>query len=690
MLPFTHFFYIDIMKQFRILYLILLIFITRICFASNSYDFKDSVLAQKLSDLAWSLKDENPDSSFHLASRALEIAQNRNLKKLEAYSLSDIGNYFKRKEDYKKAKKYYNNSLKVRHTLSDSVDIASGFNLLGILYNQQGEYDTSLIYFKKGLSWLSAEKKHRRLHVKIIDGIATSYLNCGLYEEAQSFLVLCIEDATELNDSIILAKCWQNQGVFYERIGRSEISLEYYTKAESVYRTRKMRNLLIDILINKGVTYLHRNDFQKAITLLLESEELSVKYKFNDNLSSIYNNLGLCYQGVEEYKLSEQQFRKGIDYAVKLNKPQKRIETSLNLIRLMRTRGQIEKVIILSEELEPLIKQNGVLNYIIAFYDHFAWAFGEQKEYEKAYRIKSKVYHLKDSLNKIIDNAQLKASQLERLTKEKEIIKQQTKLKESLLQEKIYRQQLYLTITLALVFVLALTTFIFYLKRRNSSQKLLLLESDKKISFEREEAEKVIRREISKELHDHMTRELSLVHMKMDDIIDRIPELSDEIKSDYMKVGELLEVYYQHVRQIAHKLNQAFMSEKLETRIEQLIDQVNSTGKLMTHLSMDKIPKTLTLIIEKEVFGIISLAIDNIVRHSKASEVSVQFYMEDNFLHLSIEDDGIGFDIGNHDSNGIGLSNIRERAKNLNANLIIETSENQGTLIMLKIPLNKT
>jgi len=55
--------------------------------------------------------------------------------------------------------------------------------------------------------------------------------------------------------------------------------------------------------------------------------------------------------------------------------------------------------------------------------------------------------------------------------------------------------------------------------------------------------------------------------------IDRFLNFQNEISPDYMKFGELLEVYIACASNWQHKLNQAFMSEKLETRIEQLIDQ---------------------------------------------------------------------------------------------------------------------
>lgn len=679
------------MKQFRSLYALIFSLTVSFSFASDlEYTIhNDSIKAQKYSDRAWALKDKNPDSSYFFAYKALEIAQSRNFKKLEAYSLSDIGNYYKRKEDYPKSKSYLLNSLEVRKDLSDSIDIASGYNLLGILYNQQGEYDTALTFFKKGISWLKENKKHQKLRIKIIDGMATSFLNTGLYEEAQEYLLHATEDALLLNDSIVLAKCWHNQGVLYERIGRSEIALDYYSRAEAIYRNREILNSLIDILINKGVTYLHRRDFKEAINLFLESEVLSIENGFLDNLSSLHNNIGIAYLELGQYQLSEQQFRKGIERAISLEKPQKRIESELNLIRLMRIMDRKNEILNSAQQLEGLIKEYGGIRYITLFYDHYSWAYGELGQFEKAYQIKSKANHLKDSLNKILDEAQKNASELERLSKEKEILRQQALLNEASLKEKIYKQQLFLIIAFATIFMLTLTTVIFYLKRRNSKQKLLLSKADNKILFEREKAEKLVRKEISEELHDHMTRELSLVHMKMDDIIDKVPNLSEKLKDEYKRVGKLLEDYYQHVRQIAHKLNRSFTSDKLELRIEELLNQVGSTGKVATHLSMDRIPKILTLGIEEDIVGIISLALDNVIKHSKASEVSVQLYSENNFLHLSIEDDGIGFELEKHSSNGIGMENLEERSKRLGADLTVESIINQGTLIFLKIPLNK-
>lgn len=63
--------------------------------------------AEIASDLSWLFKDQNPDSSLFYAELALTYSRLSKDHKIEAFSLSDIGNYYKRLENYKKAHRYY-------------------------------------------------------------------------------------------------------------------------------------------------------------------------------------------------------------------------------------------------------------------------------------------------------------------------------------------------------------------------------------------------------------------------------------------------------------------------------------------------------------------------------------------------------------------------------------------------------
>lgn len=656
-----------------------------ICIAGvSSYD---SITAVKLSDQAWALKDKFPDSSYQFATKALKFARKSNLKKIEAYSLSDIGNYYKRKENYQLAEKYLYQSLSIRKKLSDTIDIASGFNLLGILYNRQERYEEALFYFSKAIDWLPSGRKYNLLTVQVTDGMSTAYLGKKDYEKAQEYLNIAINKATELKDSVVLVKCWQNQGVLYEHIGRSERALEFYTKAENYYLRHSNNNGLIDILINKGVVFLRRKDYKQSISVLLKAKELALRHGFVDNQSSLYNNLGLAYELAEEYELAEQQFVKGLAYADSLNKPHRLVETGLNLIRIKRAQKKANDVIQIIKQLEPIVKKSSTVDHLTYFYDQYAWVLGHLGRYEEAYQVKLKAEELRDSLNRAVDQAQLIAVEAERLSKEKKILEQEADLIEAKYKQENYEQRIWLFVTLFILSVLVGLVIYLNLKRKNDRQKLLIADTERKRLIEKKDIELNVRRQIGDALHDHLSNKLAIAQITMDSIVQKIPDLSEGLKEEYENVGNLLESYYHDVRGVAHQLmSENLGNDGLVGKVEEIIRHINKSKQIKTRFHYSDVPENLQAETIEVLLGIINIAIENTIRHSSAKELSIQVFAEHDQLHLTIEDDGKGF---NHKEvkGGRGILNMNKRAKQLGGKILIETSLDRGTLINLKIPL---
>jgi signal transduction histidine kinase len=75
--------------------------------------------------------------------------------------------------------------------------------------------------------------------------------------------------------------------------------------------------------------------------------------------------------------------------------------------------------------------------------------------------------------------------------------------------------------------------------------------------------------------------------------------------------------------------------------------------------------------------------LNNMVKYSEATRASIILNTENNFIVLSINDNGKGFDTSVA-SNGNGLNNIRRRAKEMKADLTIESSLGNGTRTELK------
>jgi len=75
-------------------------------------------------------------------------------------------------------------------------------------------------------------------------------------------------------------------------------------------------------------------------------------------------------------------------------------------------------------------------------------------------------------------------------------------------------------------------------------------------------------------------------------------------------------------------------------------------------------------------------ALNNLIKYSRAKRVQISLLHDSNRITLLIRDDGLGFDTTKK-YNGNGLTNIRKRAEEINAQLNIESGEGIGTSIQL-------
>jgi hypothetical protein len=99
---------------------------------------------------------------------------------------------------------------------------------------------------------------------------------------------------------------------------------------------------------------------------------------------------------------------------------------------------------------------------------------------------------------------------------------------------------------------------------------------------------------------------------------------------------------------------------------------------------------------EKEllIFRIFQEACNNILKHAKASNITIDLTYERDYVHLKISDDGIGFNIeetmkSKEIRKMSGLKNIHQRAEIIGAETFIYSTPNIGTTIHIKIPLNQ-
>jgi signal transduction histidine kinase len=94
--------------------------------------------------------------------------------------------------------------------------------------------------------------------------------------------------------------------------------------------------------------------------------------------------------------------------------------------------------------------------------------------------------------------------------------------------------------------------------------------------------------------------------------------------------------------------------------------------------------------VAQQVMAITREAVSNSLRHSEASMVSVSLQEDGTTLHLTIEDNGVGFDCESQRSHGHGLHNIAARAQQLGGTLEVTAQPGQGTHILVHFPMESS
>jgi signal transduction histidine kinase/ligand-binding sensor domain-containing protein len=131
----------------------------------------------------------------------------------------------------------------------------------------------------------------------------------------------------------------------------------------------------------------------------------------------------------------------------------------------------------------------------------------------------------------------------------------------------------------------------------------------------------------------------------------------------------------------------------LNKAIEGLIRSVSQASGIRFSTDLDKIDDLFFEDLRINFFRIVQESLNNIMKHSRATDVKIVLRRSDSLLTLAIEDNGRGFKPANRPAptgqNGFGLTGMAERARLLGGTLEIRPGQERGTLILVEIPLGE-
>jgi two-component system sensor histidine kinase DegS len=148
-----------------------------------------------------------------------------------------------------------------------------------------------------------------------------------------------------------------------------------------------------------------------------------------------------------------------------------------------------------------------------------------------------------------------------------------------------------------------------------------------------------------------------------------------------------------NVREISHNLRPVELDKLgLTDTINSIVEMVSSsTDEIKFSSEIDHIDNMIDKNNEVNYCRIVQECLNNILKHSKASEASIKIKLNENHIIMEIKDNGIGFnmDAVKKDKNktNLGLIGIYERVKMLNGKADYKTNPGEGTKIVITNPV---
>ena len=239
-------------------------------------------------------------------------------------------------------------------------------------------------------------------------------------------------------------------------------------------------------------------------------------------------------------------------------------------------------------------------------------------------------------------------------------------------------ETMYFRIALVLTMLLIVYGTTRYLSTRALKQQLLELEAQQ--ALERERAR------ISQDMHDEVGASFTQIAI-LSELLERNITRRD-VATSYLKkisstaqdvVGSLDEiVWFINPRHDTLESLLLYLREYLANYFESA--EIHSRFDFPTHIP----PVPLPADVRRNIFLVAKEAAHNIIKHSGAAEVFVKLTLEENDLHILIEDDGRGFSHTQPSTFGNGLKNMQKRMDDIGGAFSISSSDGKGTTASIR------
>jgi len=460
------------------------------------------------------------------------------------------------------------------------------------------------------------------------------------------------------NDSILLStNCFKKGGIF-QRLSKLDSAMHHYKKA-LLYAANfpALKEEKAKINNNLSGIYYYKKDFNKALELARRADSLQASLGDSVIRAGVLNSIGAIYYMQGKFDKSLEVYKKVLELSETGNTDLHRNTRSLAYVNL-------------------------------------AYAYSGLRNFEEAFYHQDMYFSLKDSLQ-----SELKYKEIHEIQAKYALVKKTNEISDAVLQRK---KAEFMSYGLGLLLVLILSVGWFLMKFHRLNRKHLKLEFSQQQLLNENKFKKLEnlmqirsinsaldgrleeRKKIASILHDNVSTLLSSanLHLHASKVL-----LKCEIPVEIDKTQEIINEAAKKIRNLSHTLiSSVLLKFGLGYAIHDLCEK-SSNSQLDIKFEEEGI-RRYDQNFEIKMHNIINELLNNILKHSHATEASI--CMEDlgEKLQVIITDNGEGFEIDKVvQKDGLGLSHVKSRILIMGGMFKVDSTLGDGTKIMIRVPV---
>lgn len=607
----------------------------------------DTAKVSKLSKYYEGIKRKEPQKARELAGIIIDLSKKLQYQKGIALGYSNLGYLDVIAGENRRSIGYYSESVSYYKKTTDSLGLAATLGGMANAYSALGKSDSSMIYRTEAISLLEKMKERPTFSKRDIRMLSLQYYN------------LAVDYANSLKND--------------------DKALSYYRKSEEM--ARQCNDTLMIVTALNGVT--RRLASKEQFAEALEQAKIALRFAKASGddflLTQAYNGYATVLDASGKWDEAVEPAQLAIRYAEATGDFSQFMTSATTYSNILKQKGDYKTLKAFTEKVLDKAGGKDHIEFLADIYGFSAEANYKLGNYKPAYDQLNQKLVFNDSILKVENNRIMADMEFRYQTAQKEKALSQNQLQLAQKDLQLQKNRQYIYYTLAALIMALLIAALFYVRYRNKKRihqkEIQSLQQQKEIQLLQAlmQGEEKERSRIAKDLHDGVAGMLAAVKMHLSTEEEELKALKG-----YTKALQLLNEATVEVRKTSHNLMpEVLLQHGLDKALRRYCNNISSASLQVRYYFIGEEQRYVGSF-ELSVYRIVQELLNNIFKHSRATEASVQLSVQDAVLSISIEDNGIGFAKQPVQTGGMGLDSLKHRIHALNGNIEVNAETGGG------------